>query len=247
MLSRKFGKLPPRTDRRTLKMARYLTPALVPPPAAVSWFKAATDFGVMLNDDIGDCTIAALGHAIQIWTLNLAGEITVPDADILAAYENWCGYDPSDPSTDQGGIELDVLNSWRNSNLAGHKLLAYADPSPNTKLHIQQAIYLFGGVYIGLNVPQSAMDQLNAGQPWTVAPDDGGILGGHAVFVPAYDADGLTCITWGLPQKMTWDFWNAYCDESHALLSQDWLSSKNLDPTGVNLAQLQNDLEGVTS
>ena len=250
--TRKLGKLPPRMDRRTLKMSEYLTPSLIPPPPSVYWSKGLPKFGMMLNDILGDCTIAAIGHAIQVWKLNLGrnvnlAKITPPDSAILATYEEFCGYVDGDPSTDNGGAEIDVLNDWRKIGMAGDKLLAYADPNPNVQLHVQQAIYLFGGCYIGFNVPQSAMDQNAAGQPWTVVADDGGILGGHAVFVPDYTPEGLWCITWGERQFMTWAFWDTYCDESHALLSPYWINSKNMDPSGIDLAQLQTDLEGVVS
>ncbi len=207
----------------------------------------------MLNDNLGDCTIAAVGHAIQLWkiaagkNINLA-KITPPDSVILSAYEQWCGYNPADPSTDQGGVELDVLNDWRSGGLAGDEILAYADPDPNNQLHVKQAIYLFGGAYIGFNVPQSAMDQFNAGLPWTVEPiNDGGIVGGHAVFCPDYNAFGPFCITWGARQQMSWAFWAKYCDEAHALLSMDWINSSNFAPNMVDLATLQSDLAGVVS
>jgi len=248
--NRKLGKLPPRLDERTLKMAKYLSPALTPPPAAVYWSKGLSSWGMMLNDNLGDCTCAAVGHAIQTWRLNLGTSLaaaTLPDSDILTAYEQWCGYNPADPSTDQGGVELDVLNDWWSSGIAGDKIMAYADPAPANALHIKQAVWLFGGIYIGFNVPQSAMDQNQLGQPWTVVANDGGIVGGHAVWCPDYNANGIWCITWGQRQFMTWAFWSAYCDESHALLSPDWINSKNMDPSGVDLTQLQADLQGVIS
>jgi hypothetical protein len=66
---------------------------------------------------------------------------------------------------------------------------------------------------------------------WDVAPNGGvnarpGSWGGHCVFVPKYDAQGFTCITWGQPKTMTLAFWKKYCDEAHTLLGQDWLTAK---------------------
>jgi hypothetical protein len=249
---RKLGKLPPRRDERTLKMSKYLTPALLPPPAAVYWSKGFPSWSMFLNDQLGDCTIAAVGHAIQTWRINLGknvnlAKVTLPDTAILSAYEQWCGYVNGDPSTDNGGVELDVLNDWRQQGIAGDKILAYADPDPANALHVKQAIYLFGGIYIGFNVPQSAMDQNAAGQPWTVVANDGGIVGGHAVWCPDYAAFGPWCITWGMRQSMSWDFFLKYVDESHCLLSLDWINSGNMSPAGVNLTALQADLAGVVS
>ncbi len=144
-------------------------------------------------------------------------------------------------------MELDALNLWRQKGIAGDKLLAFADPDPANILHVKQSIWLFGGCYIGFSVPQSAMDQNRAGQPWTVVTSDGGIVGGHAVWCDDYTDAGLWCKTWGGRQFMTWDFFGRYTDESHALLSPDWLNSKNVAPNSVDFATLQADLQGVVS
>lgn len=239
----KLGRRAVKTDSRTLKMARYLTPALPAPPPAVDWTKGVTNFGMMLNDQIGCCTIAGIGHAIQIWTANTGALFTIPDPTILYYYETWDGYKLGNPNTDNGGIELDVLNKWRQQGFGGHALTAFADPNVKNLGEVRQAINLFGGVYIGIGLPLTAQGQ----HVWDVVPKAGDDAdkdswGGHCVFVPAYDEDGFTCITWGQKQRMTLAFWNAYCDEAHALLSSDWISATGLDPQNFNLSQLQADL-----
>jgi hypothetical protein len=203
---------------------------------------------MMLNDQLGDCTIAGAGHAIQVWTANAGSETTVADSDILTAYEQWDGYDPSDPNTDQGGVELDVLNDWRQGGLSGHKLLAYAAASVSNLQEIRQAIALFGGVYIGVSLPLTAQGQ----EEWTVVPDEGGgssqagSWGGHCVFVVGYDATTFTCISWGQLIKITVPFWLKYCDESYALFGQDWINSGGQAPSGFDADQLMSDLAVVT-
>ena len=241
--ARKLGRKAIKTDTRTLMLANYLTPSLPAPPPAADWTRGIASWGMMLNDKLGDCTIAGIGHAVQVWSANSCQEITVPDDAILASYEQWDGYNPADPSTDQGGIELDVLTDFKANGLAGHKLLAFADAKAANLVEVRQSIALFGGVYIGVSLPLTAQSQ----DMWDVVPDDGsgsstaGSWGGHAVFVPAYDPDGFTCITWGAPKKMTTAFWRAYVDEAHALLSPDWLTAKG-SPSGFDLQQLQQDL-----
>jgi len=60
----KLGKKPARHDPRTLQMANYL--ALPAFPASRDWTnKAKPAWGMMLNDQLGDCTCAAIGHIIQ--------------------------------------------------------------------------------------------------------------------------------------------------------------------------------------
>lgn len=239
----KLGKKAARNDPRTLKLARYLGAGLPAPPDAVDNTRSLTSFGMMKNDVLGDCTCAAYGHAEQTWTISGGTEWTATDEDVVALYEGACGYNPVDRSTDQGGDELAVLNYVRQNGFGGRKTLAaYADPDPQSLDHVRQAIYLFGGVYIGVQLPVSAQAQV--GSLWDVSSHNAtpGGWGGHAVWCVAYTPTDITCVTWGALQKMTLDFWMAYTDESHALLSSDWTP-----PKGFDLAGLQSDLALVTN
>jgi hypothetical protein len=251
----KLGRKAIKSDSRTLALAKYLTPALPPPPPTADWTKGITNWGMMLNgpdpsapqfpDGLGDCTIAGVAHAVQVWTANTGTMVTVPDPTILSYYEEWDGYRPNDPTSDQGGIELDVLKDWKQSGFAGNELLAFADPKPANLVEIHQSIALFGGVYIGLSLPVTAQNQ----DVWDVVPNGGagaepGSWGGHCVFVPKYDQNGFTCITWGALKTMTVAFWNKYCDEAHTLLAQDWVVGKTA-PCGFDQAQLLADLKAI--
>jgi hypothetical protein len=257
----KLGKKPPRIDSRTLKLEKYLS-ALPAPPPSCDWTKGVTQFGAMLNDELGDCTCAAIGHAIQIVTLNTPiGEVTPPDILIQNLYERSCGYIPGDPSTDNGGVILDVLN-WVRQHGLGHKrkphphhikfpMYAFADPSPSDITHVKQAIQIFSSVDIGIQLPITAQEQVGGvwdvvGNPNTDPNSVPGSWGGHSVCVPAYDTEGLICITWGSLQKMTFNFWKTYCDESHALLFHDWIDHVASGSNSSFLAQLEADLQVVT-
>lgn len=243
----KLGKRPVRHDKRTLLLADYLTGPLPPPPAAQDWARHLAKIGMMLNDQIGDCTCAAAGHAIQIWSSNANREVTVSDADVVAAYSAITGYSPNDPSTDNGAVELDVLNYWRQTGIGGHKIAGFVKLEPKNTSHIESAIALFGGTYIGLGLPISAQNQ----NVWSVVggPDgEPGSWGGHAVYVVEYDAHGLTCITWGQLKRMTWGFWQQYCDEAYGILSNDWLNpTTHIAPNGFNIGVLMADLQKVTA
>ena len=220
----RLGKRPRRHDARTLKLARYMTPALPPAPLSVDYTRGVTDWGMMLNDELGDCIIAdGPGHATQVWTLNATGTmVTPPDSLILTTYEKWCGYNPANSATDQGGVELDVLNDWRQQGFNGQTLDAYAviglesgvrspesevqgeksatsdvgrrtsdcsgpqSPAPSTQL--AQAIWLFGGAYVGVELPLRAQDQDVWDVPATLGPEDEpGSWGGHAIYLVGYD------------------------------------------------------------
>lgn len=236
----RLGRRAVKRDSRTLRLGRYMTAALAPPPDAVDWSKGIRSWGVMCNDTLGCCTIAGAAHAVQVFSANVVGEVTISDADILGYYSKWDGYVPGNPSTDNGGIELDVLNSWKADEFVGHQLLAYADVNCALETQVRQALNLFGGLYIGFMVPNFIMS--NMPDVWDIVPNDGGIDGGHCVFVTGYDLTTLTFISWGSVYKMTWAFWHKYVDEAHALLSADFLAANGLDPAGFKLADLQADL-----
>jgi hypothetical protein len=238
----KLGRHPVKHDSRTLKLGKYLESGLPAAPQAKDWTKGIAAWGMMLNDVHSDCTIASAAHAVQIWSANTGKETTVPDSVVLSYYEKWDGFQSSDPATDKGGSELDVLKAWQKSAFHGHKLIAFADPAFSNLEEIRHAISLFGGVYIGISLPLSAKTQA----VWDVVPNGGddakpGTWGGHAVFVPKYDAHTFTCITWGELKPMTLAFWKTYVDEAHALLSQDWHESRGT-PAGFNLEELKRDL-----
>lgn len=250
---RMFGARPPipEKQKKLLKFDDYLGLALPAPPPRVDWTRGFNiNYGMALNDQLGDCTEAKKVHAIQVWTLCNGRMVSTPDAVTLAAYEADGGYIPGDPSTDNGEDIISNLNAWRRNGFGGYALPAYTSVDVTNIAHIRQAIYLFGLVDIGLSVPQSAMDQNAAGQPWDVVPDDGGIVGGHNVIVPMYDAaTGLfTCLTWGMRQLITPAFWRKYVTESYALYCpQAWLNARTgLDPSNFNGPQLLADASQIS-
>ncbi len=244
----KLGRRAVRHDPKTLKLARYLGPQiLAAPPPRVDWSAEMTDLGVMANDSLGDCTAASAGHMIQAWSSMNGDQVIIPDADVVAFYSASTGYVPGDPSTDQGGVELDVLNAWRKIGIGGHKILGYVAVDPKNRAHMKLAIDLFGGVYAGAGLPISAQTQ----EVWSV-PTEGVVgngapnsLGGHAIPFLNYGPLGPVCVTWGELKTITWSWVEAYCDEAYALLSGDWATGVKQAPSGFDLAALQADLAGV--
>jgi hypothetical protein len=252
-LKLKLGKQTARHDPRTLLLASYTTPTLPAPPATMNLTKKVkVPWGMMDNDQLGDCTCAAAGHLIMEWTANAQSKTVTPtDAEIVEAYSAITGYNPATGANDNGAVELDVLNYWRQTGIADHKIQAFMALEPANHAHVMDAVWIFGGCYIGLALPKTAQAQTQNHQPWSVTSagttGDGapGSWGGHAVPVMAYDSRSLTVVTWGALQTMTWGFWAAYCDEAYAILSPDFLKQKGgqtVAPSGFHLAQLQEDL-----
>lgn len=239
----KLGLKPARHDARTLHMARYLTNDLQPPPRR-HWSDRVTSLGPMLNDRIGCCTIAAFGHLVQTWTANAGQQVIVPDVAVETAYEQACGYDPNDPSTDEGGVLLDVLRYMRKTGIGGHKIGAFAALEPQNKTHIELGVDMFGGVVLGVGLPLSAQGE----EVWSVpvvgpvGPGKPRSWGGHAIPVVDYGPIGLVCISWGQLITMTWRFFETYVEEAFTVLAPDWCDGTQTAPSGFALEQLQTDL-----
>ncbi len=246
----KLGKHPPVFDERTLRFGKYTTPALPAPPATVEYGAKVPTWPMFGNDKYGDCTCAAAGHMIQNWTANANGEVTPPNQAVLTFYEHFVG---NPPPPDAGCNMLQVLNYWRKSGLDQHKITAFAALRLKDRTEAMTALYLFGSIYIGVALPDFAVQGDMLTTPWVVP--SGGPVGnaapnpanGHCIPAVGYDADNLTIITWGEPKTMSWQFYDAYADEAFAVLSHDFIENSGTSLNGFDLAALQSDLEQLSS
>jgi hypothetical protein len=245
---KQLGKLPHRVDVRTLSLGAYVEREILPaPPAELDLSRAVTDWPMYANDRTPDCTTAAAGHMIEAWTAAAVGRaVEISEDEVLEAFDEVKIVDPE--TGEEGAVELDVLNYWRRHGIGGHGIGAFAQVALEDHDLVRTAAYLFGGVYIGLQLPLRARDQ----DVWDWSggldgPDAPGSWGGHAVDVVAYDDGGLTAVTWGALQRLTWEFWDRYCDECWCIVSTDFLNGNGKTPAGFDLAALQADLRLVTS
>jgi len=109
---------------------------------------------MMGNNALGDCTCAALGHALQVWTANANPPIdTEPDANIIQLYSEATGYKSGDASTDKGGVEQDVLTYAMLSGIpvtsGRHRISAFVEIDPANFADVKLAIYEAGLCYLG--------------------------------------------------------------------------------------------------
>jgi hypothetical protein len=227
---------------KSLKLAKYLS-AVPAPPKKVYWeYKVPADlWGMFSNDTIGDCTCACIAHMIMLATAHTGKMVTPTVAEVVAAYSAITGYVPGNESTDNGANISDVLNYWQNTGIAGHKITAWAQVDQTNIQEVKQAIWLFGGVDIGIEVFQSMEDQFDAREPWDNPSGDD--LGGHSIPLFGYGSEGTTGVTWAALQQMGWPCFSKICSEAYAVITPDWinqLSGKTY--SGFDLAQLQADL-----
>lgn len=243
----KLGKLPVRTDVRTLRLDRYVDRAQLPaPPATLDITAHVHDWPMYGNDRIGDCTTAAAGHMIEAWTAAARGQaFEVSETSVLTAFDHVKIVDSA--TGEEGAVELDVLNYWRKTGIGRHTIGAFTHVGVHDRALVRTAAWLFGGVYIGIQLPLTAQTQQVWDWTGSLSGDaQPGSWGGHAVDVVRYDADTLTVVTWGQLKQMTWSFWERYVDETWAIVSSDFLEQGKA-PNGFDAAALKADLALVTA
>lgn len=241
---RKLGKAAPKYDVRTLRLASYIEKRKLPkvPQAhnlSRKTLKAFPDgLGMMENNELGDCTCAAMGHAFEAWTA-WGGEPWRPtDADVVRAYNAVNG------GVDEGAAMLDVLKLARGTGIGGRKIFAFVSIDPMNHDQVRTAHFLFGGLYIGAMLPVAAQGQKvwDVGEGSAFAP---GSWGGHCMNVFDTTKAGLVVATWGALQPITWAWWDRYVDECYAVLDADFVGADKVSPQGFSLARLAADIKAI--
>lgn len=231
--------------------------ALGPPPAAsFDYVSAVTDlvgpdWGMFLNDQLGDCTAADCGHTFMIRRANVGQWLMPKDSDILAIYKAR-GYVPGNASTDQGADEGQVCAYMRDVGMLGDKSVGTAPVA--TGLiddaaidRIKWSIQLFGACRLGVNLPDNAEAQFDAGEPWAISAN-ATIEGGHDVPAVRYNPQYFEVVTWGGLQQVEWDWLKKYGEEAHAELWADFLmSGSGVSPAGFDMAALTTRLAAIAA
>lgn len=218
-----------------------------PPPESVDyWTKGLAAVKQMyLNNQLGDCCIAMIEHAIGLWTGNEMGKpVLASDSETSSTYHGVCG------PGDEGCVVTDVMDAWKKGvTVAGgmHTIDDYVSVDWTNKALVQVAIDLFGAMMLGVNLPKD-WTQTNC-----VWGPSSGMVGGHCIPAGSYgdnlsdangkpfNQDGVSISTWGGLALIEWQCFNSkqYIEEAYVPLSKDWYSNGNLAPNGINVAGLQ--------
>jgi len=208
------------------------------------------DFGMFLNDELGDCTVASYYHARQIWTFYGQGiEVTEPNSDVERMYIEACNYNPLFGGPGEGGVEQDVLNYLLNTGAPvgplgqnRDKILAFIEIDPTNTDDVKRCIYECGVAYIGFPVPSN----VSYDNPvWDFIPSAKMTGDGHAVVLAGYDENGAIAISWGKLFTLTWAFITNMVDEVYAIADRSWIMAKGTTPAGMSISQLENLMQAL--
>lgn len=253
----KLGKRKATYDKRDLLFSVYRMKGSLPPHPAKFGHEGFIDshawqmLGNGPDDSVqtgfqgaGDCVFAGACHETMLWTEEAHHRALFTGKNAISDYSAVTGYVVGNDATDQGTDVRTALKYRAKTGIIDvngnrHKIGAYLALEPGNIDHIKEAMWLFGAVGIGIEFPNSAMDQFDAGKPWSVVHGSQ-VEGGHYIPLVA-KRTRLECVTWGQIQGMTEAFYKKYCDEAWAILSPEMLvNGKSLG--GFDLAALQADL-----
>jgi hypothetical protein len=245
----RLGKLPAKDDPRTLRLSKYVV--ALPVPTKIFGFGGLYEDWLMLgNDKYGDCVLAGASHETMLWN-KLRGGVDVPMSTktTLEDYSELTGFDPKNPSTDNGAYMLDALKyrkatGVRDANEGRHKIAAFLQLDTGNFTQAIQACYVFGAIGIGFEVPDTIWDQWDNGEYFDVVDPNAQIIGGH--YVPGVgsrnSAARITIVTWGRRWQMTKKFYETYVDEAYVMLSEEQIRADGKGIHGLDLEQLNADL-----
>jgi hypothetical protein len=265
MAAGKIGCIIPKIDpSRHLMVRRFLRRladgSLPPIPAAPFGRESLIPAGqwlVLMNDILGCCVISGIYHMIMDAVAAGTGNvIEITNALVELMYKllgGWDGILPPD-NTDQGtdpvaAFDYLVSNGFPMPDGSTVKyefyfVLDLTQWDDQMVEDIKYCLAYFGGGCFCFNVPQSAINQYNAGQKWAVVANDGGIVGGHLVYQAEQDdSDDEDCITWGTPQKMTLEFMQKYGSLFLFGVTKEMIDAAGVTPEGLDWTQALADYQ----
>jgi len=249
----KLGKKPARPGAITLKFADIIDASKLPTPPSHFGHQgmiANNAWGMLGNDNVGDCVLAGGAHEHMLFSLEgQHGKVVFDTKGVISDYSAITGYDPNDPNSDQG-TDMQQAASYRrkvgliDSRGVRHKVDAYCEIGLRDLSQLNLAVWLFGAAGIGIQFPNTAMDQFNAGKVWDVVPG-ATIEGGHYVPIIGKHTDGhYVLVTWGKEILATTRFIRKYMDEGVAYISRDVLLAKTAKTDeGFDIAALDSFLK----
>jgi len=241
---------PPLKRKMCLSDYRTATVLPTPPPTCSYAPKAAAALSQMyLNDRLGDCVIAAIAHAVGVFTGN-AGmpPAQFTKAQITALYSAIGGYVPGDASTDCGCDERAAMVYWQQHGApAGqHQITGWVSIDGTDAARVRTALWLFENLIFGVELPDKWVEDPKPGFVWDVAgpanPNNG-----HCFLGVGYNERGVIPDTWGMLGTITYRAIAEYATaggsgELYAVISPEVIERATAkSPTGYDWAQLQAD------
>lgn len=246
-------KLPKHRPRR-LRIGQYLKFALPPAPPTSDYSQPAMAClrDIYGNAQYGDCVIAGAYHMVGVETGNAGNLFAASDAQVLADYSAITGFNPNDPSTDQGTDPTQAFAYWTQTGFCnGTKLLTVAEVDATNWAEVQACMVLFENLFPCINLPDAWVQSMPTadGFVWDMAPPDP--QNGHFLCGVGHTPQGLTIDSWALLGILTPAALAGLCTASgggalFVALTPDQLAKGQAKaPNGVAWADLYSDIYAI--
>jgi WD40 repeat protein len=226
------------TDRQAMKVGHptqrlHLPPQLPPAPKLpIDWAKTL-QFPIDGNDIYGDCMLAAAEHADNTFTGNTGTESNFNEDLTVQYYLSLSG-------GNNGLNSGQIISAWETGlpGVAAAKIMDALDIDTTNAQLVQTAIWLFGGVFFTLNIPDNWYNNFVAGGIWD-APATADGNNGHGVWWNGVNTQGNYHLqTWGTYGWIT-PAGVADCDPGgFVVFSLRWFDSHGNAPNGFTYNQL---------
>jgi hypothetical protein len=248
----KLGKKPFTVDDRDFRLLKDELLAVDLPPLPRRQFGHAglfTDWGMLGNDNAGDCVWAGGDHETMLYNKLMHRVISFTPKNALDDYGAVTGY----PATDEGTDVREAMGYRRTTGLIDalgqrHKIDAYIQIDAKDWETMIKCVWTFGVVGIGFEFPKSAWQEFDTQQPWTVHTGSvAEIDGGHYVPVVGSIKPSTCCsvITWGRRQIMTREFYEEYNDETWIPFSKESLTRSGHNFRHIDVDKLEEMLHSL--
>ncbi|MDE2096445.1 MAG: hypothetical protein KGL39_04305 [Patescibacteria group bacterium] len=222
-----------------LALSAFRTSDTPTPPPFADVTGGITDWGMLGNDQYGDCGPAATEHNRMAKAGAPIPSITTTSTESLY-FEYGLAQGEPGPTPDQGVDNA----SWLKFLFDKGIIEGYAEVNVANPDELKQAMIDFRGVIVGCCLTDSAEAEFQAGQPWNITPaeqPDASL--GHDILLVAYGAGGYKFVTWGTEQLATvaWESFEAQGDMDAWVI----ITSEDAQRADVDLPRLQAEIRAL--
>ena len=231
----RLGCLPGNKPVGLRSLPYYVAGDLPKPPAKVA-VPAFKNWGMLGNDQYGDCGVAGLEHGLEADATIVKVRETFPsDKQTIAYYLKYTN------GQDSGVVLSDFLAYARKHGYYGKTVSAYAPVRVQDVPTLQTAIWMYGFAYTGVTVTAEMQKAFASNKPWDATACSGPVIGGHCIPVVGYDDQFLYAVTWGEVQAISYSAWHRIATEAWAIITGEFEAAHG-DGRGVSITALKQDL-----